>query len=1520
MDRKTGKKKRIRWIVGLTAVLSLAFVMLFAVRMRDKAQAAPGDENIYYRLYDDENVQLSDEYVMRRTTNNIRVETNNNAVVGYEWKVANSTILNPTDPDGHATPDSRSVDIEAKQIGRTTLMVDLLNASGNRITTISIAVIIQFSINEYIIPTDHVVMQRVFREEDERKSIIMDCSQTPSKNGRLELGSDATDTTKLNMNFGAANAERAEWSSTNEDVVRFVDTGSGKFLEAVGAGRATISVNYKYDTDREYSDSMTVYVRPELTVSSVTDSDVGSTNALNRNNYTNPVSMQNGQEIKALTSQTTNPLITVSNKLIWVISKEVESKRVLVRDSLGNTTPEYASQARLVYQPSTGSYKLDAKAGTYMVQFYVIGTYKNFEWHTDDTNYLGCPSVAVGGGVQVLSNFEDKTVSVNKGGTYSLSEAFNITKEALNEFFVVAIEGDGNQYVSPDLNNMILHANNLGTATIIVTPRPNLTDNDIPGVDTSTGPVTITLTVAESFMLNISETTMAVGSNLALYGIIASGSEVQNSEFSWSSTDPNARYIRITPSGRYATVDALSATPSNNPVVVTLSWTSAEGVTLTANCAITVSTTATSFHIVPDKLTMEAGQTQTIKTDLTGSYDLTWLTSDESIVTVADASADTPAAQVTAVKPGTAIITALNVANNVYTTCVVTVEQPITSLTIDKGSTFTTTLSAGFAFFTAVPQPADATETEFRWESSDPSVASVENTTDKECRITLLKEGTTYITVSSKNASAYCLLTIASKPMTSIVTDVSTLDMVVGDTYNVVTTYDPVDASETGMTWESSKTSVATVANGRITAVGVGTTTITVEAEKADDEGNKAKAQIEVNVRNKLTSIAFDSNSQYVNVGGRKTVNVIYTPDKDINKNIEFNSSDTSIFTVSKGTEDGQIVITGVKVGQAILSCVAEDLGNAKVISCIVHVTEAEVAATDFVITPAEGTVYIGQTLQMQKVFTPENATNQFVTWSVSDEKIATIDNAGVVTGVAEGTVTVSAVYTDTTDSVPWIRNSTLKVEPVPINATDFDITPSSQNIIVGDTFTITPQFTPAETTNQNVEFQSLDEGVVTVDDKGVVTGIGAGDALIQCQAEDGGFIATCSVHVDNAIKFSLDPATREIAVGKSFTLKKVTEPSNANKTAEWSTSNAAIATVSSTGKVTGKRLGSCTITARLTRYNQSAKCRVKVAKLNSKVTLDKKNIRIGVGQTYRLKKTVWSNNSKLPKVTWRTSNKRIVTVNSSGKIKGKKVGIAKVTVMTKDSIHAKATCRVRVIQRVTGLRLSSDYIVCYVGGTKKLKVTPKPKNATIKKVKWTSGDKNIAQVTGSGKVRGIAEGNTYVTVTATDGSNKKARCYVKVLEPVPATSITVAESELTLKKGDTHKLSYTVLPTNTSDSIKFASDNKRVVTVDSKGKVKAVGTGIATVTIMASGGVTSTVTINVVALNKSSINMRQYDSETLTVLGTTANVTWYSSNQRVATVTNGRVLGKSVGTTYVYAYVNGCKLGCRVTITSVNN
>lgn len=1553
MKRIARANKKWRWMVLLTSVFLIAFMALYAINNKDDVYAA----DVY--LQNSDGQKMGTSYTMRRHNDEFSIAPAGHGVGYIEARFSNNrNILITNSGTGQQEFNGLGsvLKVEAKEMGEVSLSISAYANKGDTTpifqTTINITV--AFSVNEYLNDNAEGASIKKIFVEDERSSIILDYG------AKLPFGKNASDPKEqkyLNLIFGNASQDttntsssaiQADWLSNNEDIIEVDKTMEGEDgivrggIRATGAGRTTLSVSWRDDTTTR-QDTIVVYVRPEVTDQSGTNIGTNSSGVDDGSGGSTPDSVyqvDNGAIINVSVKFEHNQLDAISDKLAWVIAKKEGTKTYLVKDSLGNVTDEFKDEANLVWMPSINSYKLNAKAGTYSVLFYVAGTYKGFE--AARTAPPGCSPVAIKNGVYVFSNYKNLSISLNVGGTYSLPDAFNITEDTFMDCFMpvprivedssgdegdeaatggAISSGNSNNFISMSSDRTTITATRVGTAYIDVTANSKILETGLREIKEGQR-VTIIINITDTFSLNISQTRMSVGEELQLYGVLASGTENDEAEYKWiSPDDPNGSYVKISEQGRYATIKAVKTTPSGGHVTVTLMRTTENGITLTASCQIIIDTTTSGFHIKPSALTMEVGDVQTITTDLTGSYKLVWISSDTGIATVVDSSAATPAAQVTARKPGTAVITAVNAANNVYATCIITVQQPITSLDIGvagkKYTTYDTTLPQGFVFMEALYQPSNATEKDFKWDSSDKTVATVDNTG----KVTLLKEGTTHISVASSKYTAYCILNIVSKPISTITTDVKELSMVKGDTYNIKATFNPVDATNTELVWSVLENSnVVKVDNtGKVTAAAPGQAYVSVKAALADSDGNKAEALIKVTVRDRLTSIDFESKTTYINVGGTKQIEIIYKPDKDVNKKVTFRSSDESIFKITQGKEDGTCIIQGLAEGQAVLSCISDDLGQAGVKTCTVYVTPTEIEAKDFVITPAEETVYIGATLQLEKTFTPNNATNQNVTWSSSDSGVASVTSLGLVRGVKEGKVVISAVYTDTKNKVPLIRTSTINVMPAPINITDFDVTPDTQNIKVGDKFSLTPVFTPNNASNKNVDYQSLDEGVVTVSEKGEVTGVGAGDAIIQCQAEDGGFIATCLVHVDNAVEFSLSPATREIAVGRTFKLKKVIKPENAKKTAEWSTSNSSIATVDASGKVTGKRIGSCTITCTLTRYNQSAKCRVKVARLNSTVKLDKKNIRIGVGQTYRLKKTVWSNNTSLPKVSWKSSNRRVATVNSGGKITGRKVGLVKITVTTNDAIHAKATCKVRVIQRISSIKLSSDYLVCYVGRSKKLTAKCKPSNSTIKKLKWTSGDSSIARVTATGKVRALAEGNTYITATATDGSNKKARCFVKVLDAVPATSIVVAQSELTMQRGDSTKLTYKVLPDNTSDDLEFASDNERVARVNKKGRVTAVGTGDATITILATSGASSTVDVNVVALNKTELVMRQYDTENLLVLGTSDTVTWYTSNARIVTVENGKVVGRAEGTAYIYAYVNGCRLNCRVTITSVN-
>ena len=134
--------------------------------------------------------------------------------------------------------------------------------------------------------------------------------------------------------------------------------------------------------------------------------------------------------------------------------------------------------------------------------------------------------------------------------------------------------------------------------------------------------------------------------------------------------------------------------------------------------------------------------------------------------------------------------------------------------------------------------------------------------------------------------------------------------------------------------------------------------------------------------------------------------------------------------------------------------------------------------------------------------------------------------------------------------------------------------------------------------------------------------------------------------------------------------------------TVNWSSSNPAVATVSSKGKVTGKKRGTATITASLN--GAKATCKVKVTIPVSKITLNKTTASLAKGKTVTLKATVSPSNAVKKTIKWTSSNSKIATVSSKGVVKGIAKGTATITAKATDGSGKKATCKVTVnVQRL---------------------------------------------------------------------------------------------------------------------------------------------------------------------------------------------------------------------------------------------
>ena len=182
-------------------------------------------------------------------------------------------------------------------------------------------------------------------------------------------------------------------------------------------------------------------------------------------------------------------------------------------------------------------------------------------------------------------------------------------------------------------------------------------------------------------------------------------------------------------------------------------------------------------------------------------------------------------------------------------------------------------------------------------------------------------------------------------------------------------------------------------------------------------------------------------------------------------------------------------------------------------------------------------------------------------------------------------------------------------------------------------------------------------------------------------------------------------------------------------------------------------------------------------------------------GSKFTLKTVVTVSGTASKKVTYQTNNKKVVSVNKKGIVKALKKGTAKITVKSVKNSTKKCVLRVVVGTPVQKVKVEKN-ITVKVGQSRKINVAVTPKKASVKTVSYKSSNKAVAKVTSKGKVTGVAAGTAKITVSAKDGSNKKAVCTVTVEgteSAQPATTTVTAATtqqtpEQTKPSGDAKK------------------------------------------------------------------------------------------------------------------------------------
>jgi uncharacterized protein YjdB len=435
------------------------------------------------------------------------------------------------------------------------------------------------------------------------------------------------------------------------------------------------------------------------------------------------------------------------------------------------------------------------------------------------------------------------------------------------------------------------------------------------------------------------------------------------------------------------------------------------------------------------------------------------------------------------------------------------------------------------------------------------------------------------------------------------------LDLAVGDTQRLQPTIAPADRvlTDANIEYSSAAPAVATVnASGFVHAVGIGSTTITATVAG----GHAARVTVTVAAPTNATI-----GDLVVSVGGSPVADGQTLPVKALDaleftttlaasttdRMLTFTSSNpdiASFFGETWQTPDGQLRAysgTGNAVrldvhdaGTTDVTIATADGGT----TLTLHLTATKVPVTGIALDKQTASVSIGGTVALTATILPANTTRYRVAFTSADTSVATVDSTGVVTGVANGQTTITAV----SDDDPTVT-ATATVTVSGVKATGVTLDASAFRLQTGATRVLHATIAPTNTSDISLQWTSSDPRVATVAPDGTVTAVAPGTADITATTRDGSALtATARVTVQTdplpvtaltldttsyafRSDFFADESTGASAPTKALTL--AVAPADAtNADIVWASDTPQVATVSPTGVITAVAPGVARISA----------------------------------------------------------------------------------------------------------------------------------------------------------------------------------------------------------------------------------------------------------------------------------------------------------------------------------------------------
>ena len=567
------------------------------------------------------------------------------------------------------------------------------------------------------------------------------------------------------------------------------------------------------------------------------------------------------------------------------------------------------------------------------------------------------------------------------------------------------------------------------------------------------------------------------------------------------------------------------------------------------------------------------------------------------------------------------------------------------------------------------------------------------------------------------------------------------------------------------------------------------------------------------------------------------------------------------------------------------------------------------------------------------------------VTWSSGNDKIATIDeNTGRLSCVGVGETPIYVTFNGRTIGYVTLE-SMQPVEGIVLDKTEINLEQGTFVDASKKTATIIPTVLPDNAGHTEVTWTSSNPRVATVSQTGVVRAAGNGTTTITCTSEYGAegttITAECTVNVKQRVNsLSLSESSLNMFAGDIATLTGTVAPTTAvNQDLEWTSDNEAVATVDTNGNVTAVSQGTAHITCTSADSPEAkAVCTVTVVENVSGITLNHTSYDLILGstedvRTVTLEATLEGGDSEVTyNKTWTSSDANVAYVDKNGKVTARAPGEAVITCEVTST--RKASCKIKVTQRATGIRIVKDKTTMNVGETMTVTAALTPDTVTNKAVLWVSSDESIATVSQDGVIKAVGKGTTQITCTTKDGSEKTSTFTLTVKKLVESLEIDTTDIDLYVGKTQTIKATITPSDAN-AQSLIWTSSDTNVAIVSSSGVVRGCGEGTAVITcttrdesnLSKSCNVTVHQQITSISLDNTYAILTTGETMKLTPTIAPENVenaglVWTSSNDSIAKVSDtGVVTAMARGSVTITCAAEdglGAKATCRITVNQL--